>query len=148
MPGEVAQAMSRTGGIAAFWRRMKQRLRVRSELAALGSEAGAVARDLCVDAGELSRLAGYPAGSTDLLHVRMESLGLTEVAHGNPAVMRDLERTCSSCCLKARCKRELSDERTAPAVAPIVRTNPRSRRCGLRTESREETETATLRCMS
>jgi len=117
MPDKVAEVAPEGWGIGSFWHRWRDRSRRRSELSALGAEATAVAGDLGVDAGELGRLAGRSPGSTALLHVRLETQGLAATARHDPAVMRDLERTCSSCCLKSACKRDLADAKTAPAVA-------------------------------
>jgi hypothetical protein len=124
MPDKAAEAVRERWGIVSLWQRWRDRSRTRSELSALGSEAGAVAHELGVDAGGLGRLAGRSADSTALLHVRLESLGLAATLREEPAVMRDLERTCSSCCLKSACKRDLASEKTAPAVAAYCPNEP------------------------
>jgi hypothetical protein len=124
MPDKAAGAVQGRWGIVAFWHRWRDRTRTRSELSALGSEAGTVAHDLGVDAGELGRLAGRSPESVALLHVRLDALGLAAVVRDEPAVMRDLERTCSSCCLKSACKRDLANEKTAPAVAAYCPNEP------------------------
>ena len=124
MPDKAAEAVRERRGIVAMWHRWRDRSRTRSELSALGSGASAVAHDLGFEAGEIGRLAGRSPDSTALLHVRLESLGLAAKVHNDPAVMRDLERTCSSCCLKAVCKRDLASEKTAPAVAAYCPNEP------------------------
>lgn len=124
MPDKAAGAVQERWGIVSFWHRWRDRARTRSELSALGSEVGSVAHDLGVGAGELGRLAGRSADSTALLHVRLESERLASALRNDPAVMRDLERTCSSCCLKAACKRDLASEKTAPAVAAYCPNEP------------------------
>jgi hypothetical protein len=124
MPDKAAGAAWERWGIVSIWHRWRDRSRTRSELSALGSGAGTVARDLGVDAGELGRLAGRSPDSVALLHVRLDTLGLSETVRGEPAVMRDLERTCSSCCLKSACKRDLANEKTAAAVAGYCPNQP------------------------
>lgn len=99
------------------WRRWRRRLAARAELAALGSEAADVARDCSLTVSELDRLSALPSASAALLDKRLDLLGLSSAAQRDRAVMRDLQRTCSSCCLKARCTRDLQSEQGAAAVA-------------------------------
>ncbi len=54
-----------------------------------------------------------------LLNRRMKSLGLSlaSIEKSNPAIMRHLQSSCSSCVLKSRCASDLASEQRAAAVA-------------------------------
>lgn len=99
------------------WRQWRRRFAARSELAALGSETADIARDCNVSVSELAQLSGLRSDSAALLDKRLDLLGLSSAAQRDRAVMRDLQRTCSSCCLKARCTRDLESEQGVAAVA-------------------------------
>lgn len=61
----------------------------------------------------MSESAGADAA---LLFERMQLLGLSS-GNVEPGVMRELQRQCSLCALKARCGHDLASARTAAAVA-------------------------------
>jgi hypothetical protein len=74
-----------------------------------------LADDACVPPGELRRLYEMPADSAELLDRRLEASYLTEAAHKNPMVYRDLQRVCSQCQCKGWCEDDLDRNATNPA---------------------------------
>lgn len=98
----------------AEWRARRARV---AELAGCGTaEAGRIARDLHLPAGELKLLAGRDAGSADLLYVRLAALGMSaeKIQVTMPEVLRDMQRCCSGCTEKERCAHELENVPGAP----------------------------------
>jgi hypothetical protein len=81
-----------------------------AEIASLGREDLArMARDVGVECTDLPVLAGKWPSSADLLSRRTQELGidLTKVSDVEPQVARDLQRVCSLCASKRRCRRDL-----------------------------------------
>jgi hypothetical protein len=72
------------------------------------SEMTRVAQDLGISAADLRALANRDKTAADLLYRRLESLRL-DPASVDPAVMRDLQRCCSTCDSKQLCAHELED---------------------------------------
>jgi hypothetical protein len=70
-----------------------------------------IARDLTVSPGELRSLARKGAGAADLLYRRMDDLGLDRdlIARGETSVLRDMQRACSLCAHKGRCRHDLAN---------------------------------------
>ena len=73
------------------------------------SEMTRVAQDLGISAADLRALANRDKTAADLLYRRLESLRLNP-ASVDPAVMRDLQRCCSTCDSKQLCAHELEDK--------------------------------------
>ena len=67
-----------------------------------------VAQDLGISAADLRALATRDKTAADLLYRRLESLRI-DPASVDPAVMRDLQRCCSTCDNKQLCAHELED---------------------------------------
>src|SRR5262249_7614935 len=65
--------------------------------------------DLGISAADLHALATRDKTAADLLYHRLESLRLNP-ASVDPAVMRDLQRCCSTCDSKQLCAHELEDK--------------------------------------
>jgi hypothetical protein len=72
-------------------------------------ELSSIARELGISAAELSVLASRDKNAADLLYRRMEQLRL-DPNHVDLGVLRDLQRCCSNCGLKALCAHELEDK--------------------------------------
>ena len=72
------------------------------------SEMTRIAQDLGISAADLRALANRDKTAADLLYRRLESLRL-DPASVDPAVMRDLQRCCSTCDSKQLCAHELED---------------------------------------
>jgi len=74
-------------------------------------DARQIAKDLGVPVGDLRGLAAKGAGAANALPKMMSALSVNEQAltDGDPAVMRDLQRTCVLCNHKSRCQRELAE---------------------------------------
>jgi hypothetical protein len=79
-------------------------------------EMACIARDLGISPDELRVLAAQDNSAADLLLRRMETLRL-DPTQVDPAVMRDLQRCCSTCKDKALCVHELED-RPSEAMWP------------------------------
>ncbi len=94
---------------ADAWKGWQER---RARLAAFdradANEMSCIARELGVPPSELRRLVKGGAHSADLLLARMHSINL-DASKVEPAVMRDLQRCCSGCAVKALCAHELED---------------------------------------
>jgi hypothetical protein len=71
---------------------------------------------LGVSRAELCILAGKWPDSLDLLSRRMQELRLdaAEISRVEPQVIRDLQRTCSLCANKRRCRHDLADQWSHP----------------------------------
>src|SRR5262245_24400117 len=103
--------------IAVWWRDLKFGRSALGELACCGSEVERIAHDVGVSGGELCILAGKWPASPDLLSRRMEEIKLdaADLARVEPQVMRDLQKTCSLCAGKRRCRRDLAAKPGDPA---------------------------------
>jgi hypothetical protein len=89
----------------------------RSELSAMPPEdVHRIAHDIGIGADDLRALAARGPGAADLLYERMAVMGLSraDVDRLAPGLMRDLETTCSCCCHKEQCGKELAVEPEAP----------------------------------
>jgi hypothetical protein len=93
------------------WHAWKER---RDNLAALEScgrgEAGRMAHDLSLSTGELRSLARRGTDAADLLYRRMDGLALDRdaIEHREPLALRDMQRICSLCDDKRRCRRDFA----------------------------------------
>jgi hypothetical protein len=100
--------------IAAFadwWRARRQQMQAWRELSALEHEELArTAQDAGVSIPELCELAVHGPEAADLLHRRMAALHIDEtaLAKSERAVLRDLERLCTTCREHRRCARDLA----------------------------------------
>lgn len=70
-----------------------------------------IAKDLGVPVGDLQALSTKGAGAANGLPKMLTALSVDAQAltDGDPAVMRDLQRTCILCDRKSRCQRELAE---------------------------------------
>jgi hypothetical protein len=93
------------------WRAWKEQ---RASLAALDGcgrgEVARIAQDLSLSMGELRALAGKGPDSADLLYRRMDELGLDRdsIAHGDQRAMWDMQKSCSLCAAKGRCRHDFA----------------------------------------
>ena len=108
---ERAHAPGLMDRIGRAWQRMLRRRAEQSELEGCGcAEIERMAHDLGVTGEELRALAGHDA---ELLWRRMEALNL-DPSKVDPALLRDLERTCSACESGRQCEHDLD---TRPQAA-------------------------------
>jgi hypothetical protein len=94
-------------------RRWLSSLKQREELNNLEpAELSRIAGDAGVSVGELKALQGTGTDSADLLPRRLDLVGIdrAQLAHNEPAVLRDLERVCSFCGDKAICRHDIDRE--------------------------------------
>ena len=95
-----------TEAVRAFWRKRA----AFNELASCDAlEVARVAQDLGISAADLRILASRDKTAADLLDRRLEALRLDPTSI-DPALMRDLQRCCSSCDSKQLCAHELEDQ--------------------------------------
>ena len=66
--------------------------------------------------GELEDLAAKGSHGADLIHDRMQALGLTreDVERLSSGLMRDMERTCAQCRDKGQCVKDLHNHPDDP----------------------------------
>jgi hypothetical protein len=100
-PIQTSERPGLLGRLARWWRTWNRRRRTMAEL------DWRIAHDLAVSPADLRVLAGkWP---DDLLSRRLEQLDL-DAAHVEPQVLRDLERVCTLCGSKRRCRHDLAGD--------------------------------------
>jgi hypothetical protein len=74
-------------------------------------EVARIATDLGISTGDLRSLAKAEPGSAKLLGYMLTALGIDPkgLARTEPLVMRDLERLCTTCPDKKRCRHDLEE---------------------------------------
>ncbi len=103
------------------WHAWKER---RDSLAALeGCGRGEVARiahDLSLSSGELRALAAKGPDAADLLYRRMDEFGLdrASIARGEARTMWEMQKACSLCSSKGRCRHDFARGAEAAAWHP------------------------------
>jgi hypothetical protein len=104
--------------LAHWWRSWNGRRRAMADLDSWGpAEMERIARDVGVSGADLSILAGKWPDAANLLYWRMNEIKLDrmEVTQADAQVMRDLQRVCTVCRSKRRCKHELANNPSDPA---------------------------------
>jgi len=93
----------------------------RNSLAALDTcgrgEVARIAHDLSLSPGELRALANKGPDSADPLYRRMDVLGLdrNSIAHGDQRALWDMQKSCSLCVAKGRCRHDFARGAAASA---------------------------------
>ena len=103
--------------ISRWWRDWITTASASSELRCCGEdEVERMAKDLSVSAAELRRLASRGPGAAQLLLRRMAALDLDrdEVARVEPRTFQDLQRACTLCESRRRCRRDLARDSADP----------------------------------
>ena len=124
----MAQTATHTGD-STLWQRLLERIEEwarGSELDRLGpDELHSLARDVGLDANDLTRLAARDSDASRLLYARLDGLGLTmaEIEARGVGAARDMERTCGLCADRALCEHDL---RERPDAADWRRVCPNS----------------------
>ncbi len=107
-------ADDREGPIAHLIQRWREWKSSRDSLAGLDScgrgEVARIAHDLSLTTNELRALARKGADSASLLYRRLADLGLDADALGrsDPKMLRDMQKDCSLCQSKGRCRHDLA----------------------------------------
>jgi hypothetical protein len=134
---------SPTEVIADLWNAWTRNPACPADLAACSADdVDRTARDIGLSGWELRQLARHWSDNAELLFRRMAALKLDpdEVAAADRATFQDLERLCTVCDCKGRCKRDLTNrpddarwEDYCPNVATLKMLNAlpwASRRAG------------------
>jgi len=100
-PGMIA-------GLVAWWRDVRAAWARLDELRHCAGDLGRIARDAGVTRSELYTIAAKRPDAADQLALRLGALHLDRAAilRTDPLVMRDLERVCTLCGAKHRCRRD------------------------------------------
>ncbi|MFY9685151.1 MAG: hypothetical protein WAJ88_05075 [Pseudolabrys sp.] len=99
------------GAIARWIKKRRSLHGVRDELRQCSQdEAMNIARDLGVPLGDLRGLAAKAPDAANDVSKMLYALSVDEstLAKGDPATMRDLQRTCMLCVRKGRCRHEFA----------------------------------------
>jgi len=113
---QISEAPGLASRLARWWRNWNGAAML--DLDRCGSaEAERIARDLGVSGADLSILAGKWPDAADLLYRWMNEIKLDrmEITQAEPQVMRDLQRVCTVCGSKWKCKHELANNPSGPA---------------------------------
>jgi hypothetical protein len=111
----MVSVRAREGGalladIVAWWRRLRRRRDCLAELDRFPAGLELLARDVNLSPWDLRAVAAKWPDSGDLLHRRLRALQFDPelVSSAQSCAVRDLERVCSLCGSKSRCKRDLA----------------------------------------
>jgi hypothetical protein len=99
------------GAVADWVTRYRQAIGLRRELAKCApEEVAAIARDIGLSTGELESIARKGPNAADELPKLLRALGVVpqKIHSDRNGALRDLQRICTSCGHKARCKHELA----------------------------------------
>jgi len=100
MPHSLQKVLT---AIATRWQRFKDSF----ELDSCGKEVERIASDLGLSAVELRRLTARGPDAANELHERLAAFQLAHAASDDPVILRDLDRVCSQCDAKRRCRSDL-----------------------------------------
>jgi hypothetical protein len=108
LTSDLTEHNSVLGKVVAWWRDRRSRQVELSRLEASG-EMTAIAQDAGLSTYDLRRLVGEGPNAGELQD-RMAVLGLdpASLSRDEPAVARDLQRTCSFCASKRQCRHDLA----------------------------------------
>jgi hypothetical protein len=120
MPARSAasESLGLTGVADRFLVRWRDWWRARDELRNLDrQELQRIARDFGMSARDLEDLAARGPDAAELLYERMHALGIARADAERIAwgLIRDLEKTCSGCCDKRMCRKDLAEHPQDPA---------------------------------
>ena len=105
------QQQTVTGWFVRRWRDWKRRRKMAAEISFFdGSERELLAHDIGVSGADFCILAGKWPDASALLSQRLEQLKLdpARIIEAEPQVLRDLERVCSLCASKRKCKHDFA----------------------------------------
>ena len=100
-----------TAWLARRWANWKRRRREMAEVSCSTSgERERLARDIGVSEADFCILARKPAHASALLSQRLDQLQLetADIREVEPQVLQDLQRVCSLCVRKRKCRRDLA----------------------------------------
>jgi uncharacterized protein YjiS (DUF1127 family) len=104
------------GGVAKWWRNLRDARSRLGELHGCGNETENIARDLGLSRADFYTIAAKRPDAANQLKRRLAALDIDEAAllHNDPRVARDLERVCSLCGQKRQCERDLTRDPDDP----------------------------------
>jgi len=97
--------------LARRWARWKRRRRAMAEIScSIGGETERLAHDIGVSEADFCVLTRKPADASALLSQRLDQLqlGAADTRQVEPQVLQDLQRVCSLCARKRKCRRDLA----------------------------------------
>jgi hypothetical protein len=104
--------------LADWWRNWREGTNAAAELARCDTgEMVRIAADVGVSPADLQSLARHGRHEADLLTERLIALDLdeAELARHETATLRDLQRVCTVCSSKGRCRHDLREDPDDPA---------------------------------
>ena len=107
-----------SGWFAKRWCDWKRRRKAIAEISAFQSaDRERLAHDVGVSESEFCILAGKWPDASTLLSQRLEQLKLNaaDIAEAEPQVLRDLQRVCTLCVSKRKCRHDLAMSPSSPA---------------------------------
>jgi uncharacterized protein YjiS (DUF1127 family) len=114
---QICNAPDLVGRVIQWWRDWAKMRRTIADLECCGpSELEHLAHDVGLGRQEVHTLAGKWPGSADLLLQRLKGvkLDIAEIARREPQVVRDLERVCTLCASKRKCRHDLAKDPVDP----------------------------------
>jgi hypothetical protein len=112
-PVQMHDASGLMDRVVQWCRNWARRRRTMADLDCCGpSGVEQLAHDVGLGRREICTLAGKWPGSADLLLRRMRGVDLkrNEIARVEPQVLRDLERVCTLCASKRKCRHDLAKD--------------------------------------
>jgi hypothetical protein len=111
------ESQSTISRFVEWWSNTRERWARLSELRDLPQgELDRVACDMGVSTNDLLEVASHPEGTMGLLERRLAALDLTEeeIRELSPMLLRDLQRTCTTCSDRQRCIDDMQEDPLAP----------------------------------
>ena len=115
--GETKQDSSLAGRLARQWRDWRWRRRAITELSCCEArDRERIAHDIGISGADLCILAGKWPDDSALLSQRLQQLDLNaaNTAEVEPQVLWDLQRVCTLCLSKRKCKHDLAAHSADP----------------------------------
>jgi hypothetical protein len=111
IPAEEITMSTVFSTVTTWWHNWRTARATLASLDRCGDDPEWIAHDLGIAATELRALAGRWPDSAGLLNCRLAALDLTgaEIQRTEPQVLSDLQRVCTICKSRRRCKHDLAE---------------------------------------
>lgn len=116
-PSGTRKSWSMVAAVSNWWSGWRSRNSALMDLKCAGADQiERMAKDVGISAPELCTLVSRGPEAANLLLRRMAAIDLdrTEVSRTEPATFQDLQRVCTMCDSKRRCRRDLEHDPAAP----------------------------------